>query len=154
LNIASEESVMTMIKAGRVLSQVRDFWTDGRARLGRRERRGPEASVGGGMKFGRAVSLWECVCVEDCRRDCCRRQDTGRRKSFEVGLDGVGSARRCSGRKIITGCIDSCAPNVCNIKKRSRNLWDAPTDYMRRKGLIGQGFRRCPQVTLTRFYPT
>ena len=69
MNIASEESVMTMMKAGRVLSHVRDFWTEGRARLGRRERRGPEDSVGGGMKFGRTVAVWECVCVEDWRRD-------------------------------------------------------------------------------------
>jgi hypothetical protein len=64
---------MTTMKAGRVLSQVWDFFREGRERLGRRERRGPEDSVGGGMKFGRMVSVGAGVWVEEWRRGCCRR---------------------------------------------------------------------------------
>lgn len=64
---------MAMMKAGRVLSQVWDFLRDGRERLGRRERRGPEDSLGGGMKFVRMVSVGAGALVEELRRVNCGR---------------------------------------------------------------------------------
>ena len=54
-------------KMGSVLSQVRDLVSVGKARFGRRERRGPALSLGGGIK-GRMICADEVVglVVGDC----------------------------------------------------------------------------------------
>jgi len=79
--------VTITMKIGSVFSQIEvELGRSGRARLGRRERRGPLPSLGGGTR-GRTIRSGLGAEVEDEREMSC-----------EIGIDGA--SRRCCERRI------------------------------------------------------